>query len=289
MDKYKNILVLSGGGIKGIGHIGCFKALEDMGILQHFDTFAGSSAGALVIGLLVVGYSPDELYQFLLKFNIEKATNVSIENFSKYNGFDTGTKMEYVIKRLISAKGLEPDITLLEIYKKTGKMVVLTTVCWNTAELIYLTHKNYPNMPLYLAIRMSISVPIYYTPVKFNGKIYLDGACMDNYPIKYFEHELDKVVGIYLSDNYKENNNYNFTISSDSEHENLESYITRLIQIFFKANSYHNKKGFEKYTVDVELDYINIVEFSLPYEKKQKIFQAGYDAIIKNRDKFLVL
>lgn len=51
-------LVLSGGGARGIAHLGVIKALQEMGI--GFDQIAGTSAGAIVGALLAEGYSPDE-------------------------------------------------------------------------------------------------------------------------------------------------------------------------------------------------------------------------------------
>lgn len=282
----KSILVLSGGGIKGIAHVGALKALEDLNLLKNFDTFGGTSAGALVIAMLVIGYNPEETYKFLLNFDMSKISSISIENFTKYQGFDKGDRFVYVLKRLIMAKNLDPEITLHEIYKRSNKTVVFTTVCWNTANLKYLTHTEYPNMPLYMAVRMSVSIPIYYTPVKFNGDMYLDGACMDNYPIKYFEDQLDKVVGIYLSDDvYVEEDHMNNT-----NHKNygIETFVMRLIQIFFKANSYNTKKGYEDYTVNIELgDEYSMVDFGLEPEKKKEMYEVGYKTVVDHKDKFI--
>lgn len=57
-------LVLSGGGAKGIAHIGVIKALEENGI--PIDYITGTSMGAIVGGLYACGYSPDEILALIL-------------------------------------------------------------------------------------------------------------------------------------------------------------------------------------------------------------------------------
>ena len=52
-------LVLSGGGAKGVAHIGVIRALEDNGI--PIDYITGTSMGAIIGGLYAAGYSPDEM------------------------------------------------------------------------------------------------------------------------------------------------------------------------------------------------------------------------------------
>jgi len=63
-------LVLSGGGARGIMHLGVIKALNEQGIVPDF--IAGTSAGAIAGALVAHGYSPDEVLQILLKTNFLK-------------------------------------------------------------------------------------------------------------------------------------------------------------------------------------------------------------------------
>ena len=63
-QKQKTALVLSGGGALGAAHIGVVKILEKQG--YEFDFYSGVSAGSIIIGLLAVGYSADEIWKRLL-------------------------------------------------------------------------------------------------------------------------------------------------------------------------------------------------------------------------------
>src|SRR5438445_77313 len=72
----KKIIVLSGGGMKGIAHIGGLQALDDRDCLTHINTVAGTSIGALIGTLLVIGYTPREIYEFVLHFDIAKMGSI---------------------------------------------------------------------------------------------------------------------------------------------------------------------------------------------------------------------
>jgi len=63
-------LVLSGGGARGIMHLGVIKALQEQGIRPDF--ISGTSAGAIVGALISYGYTPDEVLSILLKTNFLK-------------------------------------------------------------------------------------------------------------------------------------------------------------------------------------------------------------------------
>jgi len=269
----KKILVFSGGGIKGISYIGVLKALEDLNYLNNFEIFAGTSIGSLMLGLYVIGYTPDELYEFIINFDLAKMKSINIFNMLHFYGLDKGNKVEYVIKRLISAKELDPDITLSELYDLTKKEIIITSVCLNSRSIEYLSYRNYPNLQLSKAIRMSISIPWFYTPVLYNNKLYVDGGCIDNYPIAYFKENIDDVLGIYLVDSKDSVENIN----------NLEMCTMRIIQCFMDGVNINSKKGYEQYTINIQFEYINIVDYEIDVNKKKEIYQKGYDTIM---DKF---
>ena len=118
-------------------------------------------------------------------------------------GLDSGKSIEYIIKRLIQAKGFNDEITLSQLFNITKKKLTITTVCLNTQQVCYISYENHPDLPLYLAIRMSISIPLYYTPVVYKNMYYVDGGCIDNYPINIYKDRLDDVIGVYLVESVK--------------------------------------------------------------------------------------
>lgn len=270
----KKILLLSGGGIKGIAHLGALYGLEKRGYLKKFETFVGSSVGALILAMHLVGYTPSELYKFVMKFEMHRVKSINAFNFLQVFGLDSGTRITYVLKRLIEAKTNNPTMTLQDLYKLTGKKLILTTVCMNTMEACYLSYETHPDLPLYLAIRMSISIPLFYTPVRYNDKLYIDGGAIDNYPIQLFEDSLDDVLGVYLA----ESHDVLETI------DNVEIYLHRVIQCLMEGVTFNSKKGYDKYTINIKLENINFVDFSINSKKKRKMFKQGYNVVKKYFD-----
>ena len=264
---YKKILVLSGGGVKGISHVGTLRGLEEKGYLKKFKILAGSSVGALVISMYLVGYTPDELYKFISKFEIHRVKSLNIFNFLKVFGLDNGSRVIYVLKRLIQAKTNKPLMTLKDLYNLSGKKLILTTVCLNTMETCYLSHETHPNLPLYLAIRMSISIPWFFTPVSYNNRLYVDGGVKGNYPIQLFKDSLDDVIGVYIVESHNTSDNI----------DNIEEFSLRTIECFMEGAAYNSKRGYEKCTININLGNINSLDFSLDLNKKEEMYKKGYE------------
>lgn len=272
--KIKN-LVLSGGGINGIAHIGALFALSELGYLNKIETFAGTSVGSLIISLYILGYEPAELYDFIKLFDLSKLKNLSIMNIHLF-GLDTGSKMEYVIKRLIQGKGFDENIKLKELFDLKKKKLIFTTVCINTMEIYYISHETHPDLPLYLAIRMSISIPFIYCPIHYKEHLFIDGGCLDNYPISVFKHEKENTIGILLTDSK----------NKIDKIENLETYILRVLQCIMEGMAFNCKKGFENSTIDIEVESISLTNYDIGDEKKDTLFMKGYNTIIINKKKF---
>ena len=73
----------------------------------------------------------------------------------------------------------------------TNIKLIITSVCLNDKQVYYLSHTSFPDMPVILGVRMTTSFPFWFVPVKYNGKFFVDGGCIDNYPIQLFSNNLD--------------------------------------------------------------------------------------------------
>ena len=273
--RYKKVLVMSGGGIRGIAHIGVLQALSDNDYLDKIEEFAGTSIGALILGMYIIGYSPEELWNFILNFDFTKIKCISINNIIYHYGLDSGKKIEYIMKRLIQAKGFNSDITLQQLFDITKKKLMIATVCLNTQQICYISYENHPNLPLCLAIRMSISIPIYYTPVIHNNMYYIDGGFIDNYPIGLYKDRLDDVIGIYLVESKNITNKI----------ENLEMYLFLVMQCLMEGVTYNAINGYEKYTIQVNLKPIIALNYNVTNDKKKEMYECGYQSTIKYLNK----
>jgi NTE family protein len=265
----KNILILSGGGIKGIAHIGALQALEDLGYLNQFNVFASASVGTFIIILYIAGYSPKEMWEFVQSFNLDNLKQLNIFNIFTNYGMDNGDRMIYVIQKLLEAKGHNPNITLKELYEQTNKKLLLSTVCLNKQEVCYLSHDTHPYLPVYQAIRMSTSLPLFFEPVIYDDMYYIDGGCIDNYPIHLFDEKLDKVLGLHLG----KSNNFKKTIN------NFEEYLLLVMECFMRGVEFNTTRGYSKPTIRINFESINLLNFHIDNIKKKQIYDKGYIAV----------
>lgn len=264
------ILVFSGGGIKGIAYIGVLKALHELDFIRLFDTFSGASVGSLMLLLHIIGYTPDELLKIILGLDTNKLKSIDLFGIFNNYGVDNGDKLMYVIKRLFKMKNINENITMQELYNLTNKTFYMSTVCLNTGTIEYLSYKTHPDLPILKALRMSIAVPWLYTPVHHDNKLYIDGGVIDNYPITIFKDEIHNVLGIYLLECDKE----------PIEINNIEIYSIRVMQCFFNGINNMKRHGYEDCTIDIHMEFINILNYEIDKNKKLELYQKGYQTII---------
>lgn len=258
--KYKT-LVLSGGGTKGILHLGVVHYLEENN-LAFFDTYIGSSVGSLITGLLAVGYTGQELFNFILHFDMTTLKNFNFSNFLSGYGLDNGDIFIFVFKKLIEKKINMPEITFGQLYKKFKKKLIICATCLNETKPYYFSYKNNPDMPIYLAVRMSIAIPFIFTSVLYDGKIFSDGGLVDHYPIEQSEN-IDETIGVYL-DGIKICDNIN----------NLEEFTLSVFLCFLKTTENISKK-YNKNTIYIPSNNISNVNFTMTNTEKLSSFVLG--------------
>lgn len=259
------ILILSGGGLTGISHIGVLYVLQLLRILPQIHTFAGSSIGALISGLIILNYSPAEIYDFIHQFHFEYLVELDFTLFFSKYGLDPGSRLEKLLKTLIKAKVQNENITLLELYKLTGKTLIVTSLALNTGKIRYISYKNYPQLPLYLALRMSMCIPFFYVPIYYKKCYYVDGGCVDNYPIGLFKHYLDEVLGVYLHSSF----------SGNKEINTLSDYTKQLIWSILLHSS-RDMKHYHDHTIVIKQKAYNLLNFKINHKQKEYLFFNGY-------------
>ena len=104
-------LVLSGGGLRGLAYIGCIRALEELNMLADIESFAGASIGAVMATAIVIGYTSQELYDFILHFKYHDIKDINILGFLENYGIDTGNKIYHFLRVFIKKKIQIDNIT----------------------------------------------------------------------------------------------------------------------------------------------------------------------------------
>jgi len=188
---YPRRLVFSGGGIKVISIVGALVALEDAGYVKCVKEVCGVSAGAFLAFILATGYPIGKIRDLILSLDFGVIRNMSPEGFLGFPetfGIDDGTHLVKFLESMMKvALNLDPAITFADLALK-GKYSLR---CWAT-DLTTSTAKEYsavktPTVRIVDALRASMALPMYYTPVHepSTGALLSDGGIQGNLPLHH--------------------------------------------------------------------------------------------------------
>lgn len=179
--KKKIALVLSGGGARGLAHIGAIETLESHG--YEITSIAGCSMGALIGGMYAAGKLP-EVKDWVLALDRRKV--LSLVDFS--------LSLTHLVKgdRVMEAlKEIVPDVNIENL------PIPYTAVAtdWNSGKEVVFDHGS-----LYDAIRASISIPLFLNPVRREDMLLVDGGLVNSLPLnRVVRHSGDLLFGINVS------------------------------------------------------------------------------------------
>lgn len=252
-NKQKVGLVLSGGGAKGLAHIGVLKVLEEQGVA--IDYITGTSMGAIVGGLYASGYTASELDSIFRGVDADALIHDYVPRVSKsfyekrndeiyavtlpFDNFKIGvpkalSKGMYnynLMSRLLAHVRHERDFSKLKI----PFLCIATDI--ETGEAVVLKEGNLPQ-----AIFASGAFPSLYSPVNIDGRVLIDGGVVNNYPIE----ELRKmgaeiVIGVDVQDGLKRRDEIGgatdllLQVSNFSTYNNMQNKIEDT-DIYIKPN-----------------------------------------------------
>jgi predicted acylesterase/phospholipase RssA len=184
-------MVLSAGGPDGLAFFGCLRWLEEHGGgMGDLSTLVGCSAGAMVALFVALGMSSAEMVAWAERGVADGTlTDMDPEGFLSFldtRGLDDGTRIYRALEAAVTARGHPRGLTFLELARATGRRLVVCVTNLDAARSEMLGPETAPDMPVVLAVRMSISVPILFSPVEYRGATYVDGALHDFCPTTNF-------------------------------------------------------------------------------------------------------
>jgi NTE family protein len=240
-------LVLSGGGVRGMAHIGVIKAMEEFGL--EAQTVAGSSVGALVGALYAQGHTVLDMLKFF------KETPLF-----KYNFFALGKPGLLDTERYSAIfKAYFPVDNFSDLKKQL--FVAATNLELGEEEII---HQGELIKPL-LA---SAALPPVFSPVNYRGSLYADGGIMNNFPSEPLVDKVDYVLGS------------NVSIVSPAQKKDLTNSLQltgRTTGLMIYAINRKKVNSCDILIEPRELDKIGILDRT----GIQKAYALGYDAAVK--------
>lgn len=268
-------LVLSGGGAKGLAHIGVIRVLEENNI--PIDYIAGTSIGAIVGGLYAAGYTPDEMEELFKSENFYFWSTGKIQKeyryFFKQPELDPSWIKLRVTKKEDKVKLLPPtnvipqeqmDFAFLELIASTNAacnynfdslmipfFCIATDV--NKREPVILKNGN-----LGEAIRASMTVPLYFKPIEINGRLLFDGGIVNNFP-----HNI-------LKESYKPDLIIGHKVSEDNKDADADDVMLQLSNLIMRPTDFDIAPE-DGIVLETNFDNVGLLDFN----KLEKIIEAG--------------
>lgn len=238
---YRYGIALGGGGARGFAHLGVLKALQEAGIKP--DIISGVSAGAIVGAFIAGGFSPDEVFEIMKENRLGNFTGIQFPRDGLLN-FD---KLQHTITRFIPAKNIE-DLPL-PFYVAASNL--------NDGVIEY-----FDKGELGKTVQASASIPVLFSPVKINGKKYVDGGIFDNVPIAPLKEKCETIIGINISPTQRVD-----------KLNNLIDIASRTFHLSVESTSVRKKEECDIYIAPSELYNYPILDAS----KAEKMFLIGYE------------
>ena len=262
-------LILSGGGNKCLVFIGALKFLEEQGLLLSIEKFAGTSGGSIIILLVVLGYTIKDIIDLYKQLDLYALLNINsnnILNFFNNFGLDNGDKVIRMLKIVLRKKNFHDTITFEELYAITNKHLLISGTCVEKERVEYFDHILTPDMPVYLAVRISISIPFIFNRVIYKGFSYIDGGFLEYFPLHCFkDNEHTLALGIK-----------NKSLNDTKPIQSIESYVYKLMCGLYRIHQDNLIRTCTRNIIIYDIDITGLQDI-LDITKKIQIIQNGYE------------
>ncbi|MBD5307740.1 MAG: patatin-like phospholipase family protein [Bacteroides sp.] len=277
-------LVLSGGGAKGIAHIGVIQALEDHNI--PIDYIAGTSMGAIVGGLYAAGYTPAEMMELIESEGFAHWSTGEIDKSLTYYYAQPEPTPAFINVNFgdstSSFKSILPTSFISPLPMNFAFMALFsayTAQCDENFDNLFVpfrcvTSDVYTKRKVVCskgslgdAIRASMTFPIVFRPIEMDGTLMYDGGIYDNFPVDVMRTEFapDIMIGVNVS-------------GADGKPESNDLF--QQIEDMIIQNNDYSLPAEEGIKIKVDVSNFGLLDFG----KAREIYKVGYDRAMQFMD-----
>jgi predicted acylesterase/phospholipase RssA len=179
-------IVMSGGGPNGLIYLGVVQEFvrQEKLKLDELKGVWGTSAGAILAVILALKLPLDEVMEYIAQRPWRKFVNIEWDEINGRGGVVPPEKMKDTFIPLFKAYDISLDITLEQCFLKTGVSAHIVATDFETFKPVVFQRETHPDMPLLMAMSLSIAVPPVFAPGEYGGRWYIDGAMSMNLPIR---------------------------------------------------------------------------------------------------------
>jgi predicted acylesterase/phospholipase RssA len=288
-------LVFEGGGVKGGAYAGTIEMLEKYQILPSVKRVAGASAGAIAAFLLGLGYDSKALAELMINIDLE-----SFQDSSRWTIFGKGLDVykdfgiypgnkfeEWARERLKETTG-NPDITFrglrewhLKHNQRAIKNMYFIGTDLSTGYYDIFSPEHTPDMPIFLAVRISMALPLFFTPKRYgeNHNLYADGGIVNNFPIHMFDLEGEENLSTL---GFRVDNPEEIAILRDQQaptRRKIDSLLSYILALYVAVTNVANNalRFQDEYfrTIYIDTKDVGTTEFGLTPERKAMLIEQG--------------
>lgn len=279
------VLIMKGGGIKGLAYVGALRELEGF---YNFNWFVGTSAGAIAAVLLAAGYTTAELEKELGETDFKEFFDAPFYklpvNYFADGGLYTGVKIEEWLNKLLKSK-LEQRAQDAQNGARVSDEPTLKQINVHSRVTIYASTEGQDeegksvlefdsgdvkdeDTPAAYAVRCSMSIPYVFQPQSRYGKAVFDGGLQNNYPVLAFldSHPGTKFIGLYLL---------------PAKSSGKTSTFSKLLSILTESADRQALSQYAAETVVIDPSPIGTLQFGLSPEEKDFLLKAGRSAALR--------
>ena len=204
-------LVFKGGGVRGIAYMGALEVLEEEGVLGSIERVAGTSSGAIAATLVSFRLNCAQTMALFNTLDLtkvpQKAVNGTARNipilkntenytrlFDRYGWYSSAYFHDWLSAIIADKCGGNPRATF-KVFHDLGYRdlhIIASNISRHRAEEF--SYETTPDVAVADAVRMSMTIPLYFEALRFDGKAFgkgdyfVDGGLFNNYPIHIFDH-----------------------------------------------------------------------------------------------------
>ncbi|GAB3294556.1 patatin-like phospholipase family protein [Hymenobacter tenuis] len=235
-------LAFSGGGARGIAHLGVLAALDELAL--PIGELAGVSSGAIVAAFYAAGFPPREILRLFQEVSLGQITRLALSSYGLLRIDGVGKLFEL---------HLGPDATFEQL------RLPLTLIATDIKEGVSVRFSEGLLIPPLLA---SSAVPVLYRPVEYQGRHLVDGGLLNNLPVEALLGKPGlKVVGVHCNPPHKE-----------ARISTLRGLIERTLNLAVGANTYPSKQHCHLLLEPPELGAYRMAQ----YRRAPELFEIGY-------------
>lgn len=315
-------LVFKGGGVRGIAYIGALEALDKMEIIDNVERAAGTSAGAIAATLfsfrltipetkalfntlditkvpqithktLIEGDTPRSRIRRLMQVPDLECASRFVNNYGWYSSQYFYEWMQGIIAQQCEGDGMA---TFADFQQHGFRDLFIVAANVSRQRPEYFSVHNTPNVAVADAVRMSISIPMFFEALQFDGShfgegdYYVDGGLYDNFPMDIFDDpkfvEANwafrdgvnwETLGLFL---YPQEGKEKTDPIMPKNVWGFSSLMIQSLQRAYSLSSYQTNPVDKQRTIEINDCGIPITEFNIEHgsEKYQALYKSGQHA-----------